>query len=225
MNTGKLIVIEGAVDGIGKSTQFALLRSSLENSSYKVFGHHFPSYGTLQGAPVEAYLAGKLGAPSSLSPYLVNSLYAIDRAVTWQTEMRKHFEAGEIILLDRYTTSSLIYQSSLLESDEEKLVFAEYVSDYEYNKLGIPRPDAVIFLDAPFEAAQSQRKLRRENDGIENDVHEKDDDFLHRVWQSAQLICDAQNWSRIRCTDSSGNMRTREEIHDDIMKVIREVLL
>lgn len=225
MNKGKLIVIEGAVDGIGKSTQFALLRDELERASYKVLGHHFPSYGTPQGALVEAYLSGKLGSPSSLSPYLVNTLYAADRAITWQNELKCHLDSGGLVLLDRYTTSSLIYQSALFDTDREKLDFAEYISDYEYSRLGIPRPDAVLFLDAPFEAAEAQRCRRHENDGVANDVHEKDNTFLHRVWESAQLICDAQGWSRIRCTDDNGEMFTREKIHEDIMKVMREVLL
>ena len=222
MKSGKLIVIEGAVDGIGKSTQFALLKEKLISLGYKVSGHHFPSYDTPQGALVEAYLRGEYGSPSELSPYFVNSLYAIDRAVTWRTSL-SHM-SGNVLLLDRYTTSSLIYQSAGITDTAEKERFVSYVTDYEYKKLGIPAPDCVIFLDAPFESAAHLRAQRKDNDGVANDVHERDDSFMRRVWQSAQLICDLQGWTRIRCTEEDGTMRSREDIHSDIMTALAEVL-
>ena len=224
MNKGKLIVIEGAVDGIGKSTQFAMLREKLACLGHSVSGHHFPSYGTTQGAMVEAYLRGDYGSPESLSPYFVNSVYALDRAVTWKDNLLGKYASGDIILLDRYTTSSLIYQSASIEDPAEKAHFIEYVADYEYNKLRIPSPDAVIFLDAPYESAAALRSARKDNDGVANDVHERDDSFMRRVWQSAQLVCDMQGWKRICCTGENGTMRSREDIHADIMEVISEVL-
>ena len=56
----KLIVIEGACDGIGKSTQFALLKERLGDLGRKVVTHHFPSYNTPRAALVESYLKGEL---------------------------------------------------------------------------------------------------------------------------------------------------------------------
>ena len=224
MNKGKLIVIEGAVDGIGKSTQFALLREKLCEMGHKVSGHHFPSYGTTQGAMVEAYLKGEYGTPESLSPYFVNSVYALDRAVTWKEKLSARFDEGDVILLDRYTTSSLIYQSASIEDEDEKASFIDYVTDYEYKKLGIAKPDVVIFLDAPFETAAYLRGARKDNDGVQNDIHESDDSFMRRVWKSAQFVCDRLNWSRIRCTNDDGTMRSREDIHADILSAISEAL-
>ena len=109
MKKGKLIVIEGSSDGIGKTTQFNLLKQRLLDENIKVESHHFPSYNTYQGKPVEEYLKGTFGKPDQLSPYFVNSLYAVDRAITWNIDLKKKFEQGDTILLDRYTTSSLIY--------------------------------------------------------------------------------------------------------------------
>ena len=57
--------------------------------------------------------------------------------VTWKDKLKDAYEKGNIILLDRYTTSSLIYQSSLMDDYYEKKDFIDYVMDYEYNKLGI----------------------------------------------------------------------------------------
>ena len=92
----------------------------LESENEKIVHHHFPSYGTIQGAPVEEYLAGKYGEPNELSPYFINGLYAMDRATTWYTKLKQSVEEGKIVLLDRYTTSSLIYQSALIKDEEEK---------------------------------------------------------------------------------------------------------
>ena len=121
---GKLIVIEGSCDGVGKSTQYKLLVDRLiKDNDNVVITHHFPSYGTYQGRPVEEYLRGNYGKISNLSPYFVNSLYAQDRAITWISGLKQEYEKGNIIVLDRYATSSLIYQSSSIEDDREREEF------------------------------------------------------------------------------------------------------
>ena len=68
MEKGKLIVVEGACDGIGKSTQFELLQKHLKEDGATVASHHFPSYNTFHGRPVEEYLHGTFGnwTPSAM---------------------------------------------------------------------------------------------------------------------------------------------------------------
>ena len=46
MEKGKLFVIEGSGDGIGKSTQCALLIERLREAGNQIIIHHFPSYTT-----------------------------------------------------------------------------------------------------------------------------------------------------------------------------------
>ena len=192
---GKLIVVEGACDGIGKSTQFQLLGSRLQQDGLEVVTHHFPSYGTYQGASVEKYLKGEYGSPQDLSPYFVNSLYAIDRAITWNTELKQQYNAGKLVLLDRYTTSSLIYQSALIQNLWDVKDFVKYVYDYEYNKLGIKQPDCVIFLLASFDLVTKMRKMRKVNDGVENDIHEKNLEFMNRVYNIAIFLANYLGWN------------------------------
>lgn len=220
MNKGKLIVVEGACDGIGKSTQYDLLYNSLIKDTFKVTKHHFPSYGTEEGAPVEKFLKGELGSPKDLSPYLVNSLYAVDRAITWQTILKPDYEQGNIILLDRYTTSSLIYQSATIEDIEEKKKFLDYVTDYEYNKLGIQKPDMVIFLFAPFEIVTKMRNLRKQNDGIENDVFEKDIELMKKIYENAVFVANYLSWNIIDCANVN-EMKSIDDIHQDIIKLVK----
>ena len=221
MKKGKLIVIEGASDGIGKTTQYNLLKEKLISEDSHITSHHFPSYDTYQGKPVEEYLKGNFGSPKDLSPYFINSLYAIDRAITWHTSLKESFEKGDIILLDRYTTSSLIYQSALIEDEEEKKKFIDYVIDFEYEKLGIKKPDSVIFLSATFEVVNEMRRKRKleKGEAVEGDIHENNLEFLKKVYDSAIFVAKYLNWDIIDCSDGN-KMKSPEEIHEEIMKLI-----
>lgn len=220
MKKGKLIVMEGSVDGIGKSKQTELLYERLVKEGYTVSTHHFPTYNTYQGEPVERYLKGEFGKPEELSPYFINSLYAVDRAVTWNTKLKELYENGNIILLDRYTTSSLIYQSALIESDNEKKDFIDYVTDFEYNKLDIKAPDCVIFLTAPFDLVTELRNSRNHNDGVANDIHEKDIEFMKKVSKSALFVSKYLNWDRVEC-NSNDSIRSISEIHEEVYKLVK----
>lgn len=220
MNKRKLIVVEGASDGIGKTTQYELLKDELISKGLNVTSHHFPSYNTYQGKGVEEYLKGGFGDVSKLSPYFVNSLYASDRAITWYKLLKERYDKGDVILLDRYTTSSLIYQSALIEDIEEKNKFIDYVTDFEYNKLGIKSPDKVIFLNAPFDLITKLRNKRKNEDGeaIEGDIHENNLEFMKKVYESANYVAKYLNWDIIECS-KDGQFKKVEEIHKEIMKL------
>lgn len=219
MEKGKVIVFEGACDGMGKTTQCELLRNRLQSENKEVVSHHFPSYGTYQGAPVEKYLSGEYGKTNELSPFFINSLYAIDRAITWHADLKSQYDQGKVILLDRYTTSSLIYQSALIEDKIAKKSFIDYVLDFEYQKLGIQEPDNVIFLHAPFDLVTEMRNARKINEGISNDIHERDLDFMKKVYESAMFIADYLSWDTIECNIGK-NMQKASDIHDKVYKLV-----
>lgn len=221
MKKGKLIVVEGACDGIGKTTQYKMLCDHLKDDGISVVNHHFPSYGTSEGALVERYLKGEFGEVSKLSPYFVNSLYAVDRAVTWNTNLGKLYDDENTIVLDRYTTSSLIYQSALIDDIDEKKKFIDYVSDFEYNKIGIKKPDNVIFLSAPFELVTKLRMDRKENEGITSDIHESDLNFMKKVYDNALFVANYLSWNVIECS-SDGGMRDIPDIHNEIYRLVKK---
>lgn len=226
MKTGKLIVIEGASDGIGKSTQLQLLQDHLKADGIKIATHHFPTYYSYQCKSVEKYLAGEYGEISDLSPYFINSLYAHDRAITWLTKLKPLYEKGRTILLDRYTTSSIIYQTAPIEDPDEKRDFINYVIDYEYHKLGIHEPDAVIFLEAPFELITKMREQRSENEGnITNDIYERNLEILQKAYQNAIFAADHLGWTKIKCATPDGSkMRTPQDIHEEIYQKLQKLL-
>lgn len=221
MDKGKLIVFEGASDGIGKSTQIDLLRKRLESEGYVIVSHHFPTYNTYHGAPVEEYLAGNLGNIEDLTPYFINSLYAVDRACAWQTKLKPLYEEGKVLLFDRYTTSSLMYQSAKIEDTDEKIAFLDYVTDFEYKKLGIQEPDVVIFLTAPFDMIAEMRKSRIQNDGIQNDLHERDINYLREVYDNAMFVANHLSWNIVHCNDGD-KLRSREDIHEEVYRLVKK---
>ena len=221
MEKGKLIVFEGASDGIGKSTQIELLRKRLESEGYVIVNHHFPTYDTYHGAPVEEYLSGNLGNIEDLTPYFINSLYAVDRACAWNTKLKYLYNDGNVLLFDRYTTSSLMYQSAKIKDINEKIEFLDYVSDFEYHKLGIQEPDIVIFLTAPFDMITEMRNGRVNNDGIVNDLHERDPEYLREVYDNAMFVANHLSWNIINCNDGD-RLRDREDIHEEIYCLVRK---
>lgn len=221
MKQGKLIVFEGASDGIGKSTQIALLQQRLKEEGNIIVNHHFPTYGTYHGAPVEEYLHGNLGNIDELSPYFINSLYAVDRACAWHSKLKQLYQEGKILLFDRYTTSSLLYQSAKIKDIDKKIAFLDYVTDFEYNKLGIQRPDIIIFLTAPFDVITQMRKGRIENEGVQNDLHERDLEYLKEVYDNSMFVSNYLGWNTIKCNDGD-KMKTIEEIHEEIYRLVRK---
>ncbi len=223
MTKGKLFVLEGACDGIGKTTQYQELSNHLKRLDYLVKTHHFPSYNTYQAKAVEEYLKGNFGNPNELSPYFVNNLYASDRAITWHNTLKKEYEDGKIILLDRYTTSSLIYQSALIQDIEEKKKFINYICDLEYNKLGIKKPDLVIYLYASYDNIKKIREKRENNEGIKKDIHESNEDFLRKVYENGNFIADYLGWEKIKC-DTKNEMLSIEEIHEKVYSLVKKHL-
>lgn len=221
MKYGKLIVIEGACDGVGKSTQIELLRKRLLKEGYKVLCHHFPTYDLYQGRGVEEFLKGTYGDIKDLSFYFINNLYAYDRMITWQTILKKAYSEGYIILLDRYTTSSLIYQTASLKGGKEKEALIEEMATFEYDKLGTKKPDRVIFLNVPYSLNVKMRRKRNENKA--EDIIEQNEKYLHEVYDSALYTAKYLNWSSVMCAKDD-KLRTVEEIHEDIYENIKDLL-
>lgn len=215
---GKLIVIEGVSDGVGKTTQIKELFNKLIDDGKEVIYHHFPSYGSVGASLVEEYLKGNLGKREEIGPYAISSFYAVDRFYAYHNELKEALEDGKIVLLDRYTTSNLIYQGSLFDS-KEKDEFLDYITDYEYNRLGLKKPDLVIFLKLDKDFANTLRK-NRDYDGVEGDINEKDNVFLDKVYDNSLYVADKYNFKIIECS-KEGKLRSIDEISSEIYDVVK----
>ena len=213
---GKLIVIEGVSDGVGKTTQIKELYNRLVESGKKVVYHHFPSYGSVGASLVEEYLKGNLGKRDDIGPYAISSFYAVDRFYAYHNELKESLDSGKIVLLDRYTTSNLIYQGALFEEGKDE--FLNYICDYEYNKLGLKKPDLVIFLKLDKSIANTLRNNRGNKD-----INESDNAFLDKVYDNSLYVADKYNFKVVECS-KDGVLRSIDDISREIYDVVREVL-
>ena len=216
---GKLVVIEGVSDGVGKTTQIKEVYNNLVRDRKEVIYHHFPSYGEIGASLVEAYLKGDLGKRELIGPYAISSFYAMDRFYTYYNELKYALDSGKIVLLDRYTTSNLIYQGSFFKDKDE---FLDYITDYEYNKLGLKKPDLVIFLKLDKSIAKELRK-NRDTDGVEGDINEKDNVFLDKVYDNSLYVADKYNFKIIECS-KDGVLGSIDDISGEIYSIVEGII-
>ena len=214
---GKLIVIEG-LDGSGKATQAQLLAKTLRERGETVREVSFPNYGSPSSALVKMYLSGAFGAqPDDVNAYAAASFYAVDRYAGFKEDWQADYEKG-LVIADRYTTSNAIHQCSKLDAALWDS-YLEWLFDYEYNKLGIPAPDCVIYLRV--DPAVSQKLLAKRYEGHmeREDIHEKDREYLARCQRAAAYCAERLGWRTIECT-KNGGMRPVEDIHREILGLI-----
>lgn len=216
-----LIVLEG-LDGSGKSTQLQLLRSWLAEAGTAPVTIKLPDYEDDSSLLVRQYLAGRFGSsPQSVNAYAASLFYAVDRYVNFKLKWEAQHRAGQVILADRYTTSNAYHQATKLPADQWPGFFA-WLEDTEYNKLGIPRPDLVLYLDMPLEISRSLLTARYDGNEDRRDIHEADFDYLTRCRQAALAACEALQWKRVPCAAPASNQPlSPEEIHENIRAFIR----
>lgn len=97
--------------------------------------------------------------------------------------------------------------------------FIDYVMDYEYNKLRIRKPDKVIFLTADFNLVTDMRNKRESNDGVKNDVYERDNKLMKRIYDNAMFVSNYLKFDVVKC-DFDGSLRSIDDIQDEIRKII-----
>ena len=212
---GKLIVIEG-LDGCGKSTQLEILPKGLKKHGIDCRTVSFPNYDDNSSALVKMYLAGEFGSkPGDVNAYAASCFYACDRYASFKKDWGNFYNSGGTIIAGRYTTSNAIHQCSKLDKSMWK-DFLEWLYDFEYVKLGIPKPDKVIFLDMPTDASQKLLDKRYNQDGGHKDIHEMDLAYLNKCREAALFTADYSGWVKISCARGS-LPRTIEEIAADVL--------
>lgn len=220
---GKLIVIEGT-DGSGKSTQFRLLCDRLSAEGRDFTRLVFPQYTEPSSALLRMYLAGEFGSrPADVNPYAASTFYAVDRYASWKKVWGAAYRTGGLILADRYTTSNAVHQGGKV-SGGEQTAFFDWLDDFEYNKLGLPVPDAVLYLDMPTERSVELLRARESATHTTGDIHEVDTAYLSLCRQTALKATEHYGWHRISCVDGGGNLRSIEEIHGEIWSIVTDIL-
>ena len=213
----KLVVIEG-LDGSGKATQAALLSASLAEKGVTVRQVSFPDYTSNSSALVKMYLAGEFGdKPGDVNAYAASSFYAVDRYASFKKDWEEAWRSG-VIVADRYTTSNAIHQCSKLP-EEQWDAFLEWLFHFEYDLLGIPAPNAVIYLRVDPEVSQKLLAKRYEGHMEKEDIHEKDRAYLARCQKAADHCAAKLGWKVVECCEK-GQMRTIEAIGREIVETV-----
>ncbi len=219
---GKLIVIEGT-DGSGKSTQFRLISQRLANENITFKHLVFPRYSEESSALIRMYLGGQFGSnPSDVNAYAASSFYAVDRFASYKMDWGQYYEDGGLILSDRYTTSNAVHQGSKVPEDSRK-DFWTWLYDFEYDKLGLPQPDLILYLDVPTDFTEKLMRGRENATGTKADIHEKDLAYLATCRETGREAAKHYGWTVISCV-KDGQMRSIEDIHEEIYRYVKHCM-
>lgn len=218
----KLIIIEG-LDGSGKSTQVSLLYDFLKSQKQAVRQIKLPDYEHPSSTLVKMYLAGDFGKTAGdVNAYAASLFYTVDRYASYQKYWKQDYESGMIILADRYATSNAVHQMVKLP-EVQWLDYLQWSDGLEYEKVGLPKPDLVIYLDMPIAVSQQLMTRRYGGSEAQKDVHEADVAYLHACYKTARFTAQQQGWHIIQCGEG-GAPRTIDNIHKDICSVVMKEL-
>ena len=219
---GKLIVLEGT-DGSGKSTQFQRLTDRLSQEGQQFQKLVFPQYSEPSSALIRMYLGGEFGArPSDVNAYAASAFYSVDRYASYKKVWGQWYESGGLVVSDRYTTSNAVHQTSK-EPPEKQSDFLKWLYDFEYSKLGLPRPDLVVYLDVPTDFTEKMMRSREAATHTHADIHEKDMEYLATCRRTGKAAAEYYGWTVIGCV-KNGAMRSIDDIHEEIYRHVAACL-
>ena len=220
---GKLIVFEGT-DGSGKSTQFRALCQRLDGMGKEYQKLVFPQYSEPSSALIRMYLGGEFGKnPADVNPYAASAFYAVDRYASFKKVWGDDYRDGGLILTDRYTTSNAVHQAVKC-APEDRPAFLRWLDDFEHEKMGLPRPDLVIYLDMPTERAVELLRSREAATHTQADIHELDTGYLAACRESALQAAQVLGWKTVSCLDEGGALRSIGDIHEEIWSLAAPLL-
>jgi len=220
MEKGRLIVLEG-IDGSGKSTQYRLLRERFEREGIDYHSTVFPRYNEESSALIRLYLGGAFGdRPSDVNACAAASFFAVDRYAAYKQDWGGIYDGGGLILSDRYTTSNAVHQGCKVP-EAELGDFFDWLYDFEYVRLGLPRPDLVIYLDVDIDTSLRRIHHREEKYHTSSDIHEKDVDYLRACLRTGRLAAAHYGWHVVPFL-KDGAEREKHEKNDEIFELIRK---
>lgn len=162
---GLFITIEG-IDGCGKSTQTELLCAWLKEKTHAEVTRTFEPGGWSGGKVLRELLLGGI----AVEPRTELLLFLADRSGHLDTEIQPALKRGQWVVCERYTDSTLAYQSwgrgIALTEIEGLLNWCRFLP-----------PDLTVLLDIDADTASSRLRQRGRPDRIES----AENDFMARV--------------------------------------------
>lgn len=183
---GLFVTFEGG-DGVGKSTQAALLAARLEAAGRTVVRTREPG-GTDLGVQLRQMLQHQ---PGHIDPRAEALLYAADRAHHIATVVRPALAAGSVVLQDRYLDSSIAYQGA------GRVLEPQAIRDLSLWATDGLLPDLTILLDLDPELGAVRRA------GGEYDRMEAESLDFHRRVRDGYLALAAAEPGRFLVLDAT----------------------
>jgi dTMP kinase len=173
MNRGKFITIEGS-EGVGKTTQIAALRDSLQERGLEVVVTREPG-GTARAERIRELLLTPTEEPMPMTCELLLMFAA--RATHIENLIRPALERGAWVVCDRFTDATYAYQGDGRGVRREEIASLERFVQAEL------RPDLTLLLDAPIEIGAA-RAAARDGEGARDRFEQERQDFFQRVRNS-----------------------------------------
>ena len=189
---GLFITFEGG-EGCGKSTQARLLRNRLEQQNIPVVLTHEPG-GTSLGTEIRKLLKRKRS--SSIVPQAELFLFAASRVQLVAELIRPALEETEVVICDRFTDSTLVYQGYGRGLD---LTTVETVNNMATGNL---KPDLTILLDMSPEQGLARKQSLKDRFELE------DLSFHHQVREGylKMAAADPDRWLLIDASLPEGKI-------------------
>lgn len=182
-----------------------------------------PDYDDPSSTLVRMYLGGEFGNdPSCVNVYAASSFYAVDRYASYSRHWKEDYLSGKVILADRYTSSNAVHQAVKLPQSEWD-DYIKWLCDYEYEKLAVPKPDRIIYLDMPVDVSQRLMTKRYGGDEVKKDVHEANVEYLRRCAKAAAFAAEKMGWETVVCSEN-GEPRPIADISEEILGIVKKEL-
>lgn len=223
---GKLIVIESGTDSSGKATQTKRLAGRLTDDGVQMLKVEYPNYESESSTLVKMYLRGEFGQNAEdVNAYASSTFFAVDRYASYKKEWEEDYLSGKLVIADRYTTSNMVHQASKMDETSEKDEYLDWLYDLEFQKMGLPKPDLVIFLnmDPKFSLELMKERANKIDGSQEKDIHEKDSQYLQKTYQNSLYIAEKYGWKMVECS-RDGKLRSIEDINDEIYSLVKDIL-
>ena len=202
-----LVEIEGKCDGNGKATQVKEVSRLLRERGYKVVNLTSPNYNLDSGKILKKFLHGDFVDPVTFNPLASSLLYTLNRFEDFNTNWKNLYEQDDlVIILDRWTTSNLIYQIAKEDDLVQKVLLLQEIEEIEFKEFNLPKPNLTIVLDKGLD--ECIKSLQQRDD---LDAHESSREFLERVYQNAGWVAEYKKFFVFDMKDESNQVRSIEK--------------
>ena len=205
---GKFITFEGA-DGGGKSTQVQLAAEWLRKQGYEVVTTREPG-GTVLAEKVRELV---LDPALPLNTTSQSLLYLAARSEHVEKVIRPALDAGKVVLCDRFSDSTLVYQGLSLGKGLAELTVLRQLCSFATAGL---EPDLTLVLDGRPEELAKRRELR----GVTDRYEQQGLAFQHRLRDGFLTLAKAEP-ARIKVLNAEGST---EEVAEAVQKALAKLL-